>query len=264
MKIALAADLHFGSVPLGLEENLREALLLQNPDVVVIAGDLTLRARRVEFEQAATWLRSLGERALVIPGNHDLSYWNLVRRFAFPFRRYRTAAATATLMPVIEVRDGIVLGFNTAVSWQPHLRWQEGVARRRDIEAAKHELLSRPPGFFRAVAAHHPFLKIVDNRRVRPVRRAQIALTAFAEARVDLIMSGHIHRSFAIETEVSGRQILAVGAPTALSTRMRGEPNGFWVIDASECTIDCTLWLRTGAHFRPEIKKAFKRFDPQE
>ena len=49
MKIALAADLHFGSVPEGLADELRTLIDDQKPDVVVIAGDLTLRARRREF-----------------------------------------------------------------------------------------------------------------------------------------------------------------------------------------------------------------------
>ena len=67
MKIALAADLHFGSVPEGLASKLRETIEAQNPDVAVIAGDLTLRARRREFEQAKAWLAQLSMPVLVLP-----------------------------------------------------------------------------------------------------------------------------------------------------------------------------------------------------
>ncbi|MBI4725513.1 MAG: metallophosphoesterase, partial [Rhodomicrobium sp.] len=140
MKIALAADLHFASVPEGLSMELREAIERREPDVIVIAGDLTLRARRAEFEQASAWLGSLSPKPLVIPGNHDLPYWNLIRRFTDPFRQYRQAAGSDTLMPVIEHSTGVVLGFNTTGSWQPHLRWQEGVARLNDIQAARDAL----------------------------------------------------------------------------------------------------------------------------
>ncbi len=259
MRIALAADLHFGSVPEGLADELREELERQNPEIIVIAGDLTLRAKRKEFEEAAVWLRSLAPRPLVIPGNHDLSFWNIIRRFAYPFHRYRTAAGMSTLMPVIERRGGMVLGFNTTGSWQPHLRWQEGVARRSDIEAAKDAFSSVPADRFKAVAAHHPFLKVSEVPRARPVRRARLALRAFAEARVDLIMSGHTHQSFAIETAIEGWPIVAVGAPTALSTRMRGEPNGFWIIDAHPLKITCSLWLRNGAKFALDAQKIFRR-----
>ena len=119
-------------------------------------------------------------------------------------------------MPVVECPDGIVLGFNTTRSWQPHLRWQEGTARLRDIEAARAALSSAPVDRFKAVAAHHPLMKVPGFPRAEPVRRAKLALSAFAECGVDLIMSGHIHQSYAIETEFEGQPVLAVGAPTAL------------------------------------------------
>ena len=190
MKIALAADLHFGSVPEGLAGELRTVIDAQAPDVVVIAGDLTLRARHREFEQAKAWLSSFEAPTLVLPGNHDLPYFNLVQRFHNPFHRYSRAAGGAELMPVIECPDGIVLGFNTTRPWQPHFRWQEGTARLRDIETAKVALSSAPAGRFKAVAAHHPLMKVPDFPRAEPVRRAKLALSAFAECGVDLIMSG--------------------------------------------------------------------------
>lgn len=259
MKIALASDLHFGSVPEGLPIELRDLIESQSPDVIVIAGDLTLRARRTEFEQAKNWLLSLTTPTLVVPGNHDLPYWNLFQRFANPFHRYRQAASAASLMPVIECKDGVVVGFNTTGSWQPHLRWQEGVARLRDIEAARRLLSDFSADRFKAIAAHHPLMRVPHVPRAEPVRRAKRALHAFSIAGVRLIMSGHTHQSFAVETEVDGRTILAVGAPTALSRRLRGEPNGFWIITAEDMIV-CTLWLRTGAVFEPVSDKVFKRF----
>ncbi len=259
MKIALAADLHFGSTPHGLAEALRDAMGRQTPDVIVIAGDLTLRAREREFKEAQAWLSSLPAPALVLPGNHDLPYFNLIQRFRNPFHRYRRAANGADLMPVFDNPNGVVLGFNTTRSWQPHLRWQEGAARLRDIEAAKAALCSSPADRFKAVAAHHPLARVPGFPRAEPVRRAEPALKAFAECGVDLIMSGHIHQSYAIETEVQGRGMLMVGAPTALSSRMRGEANGFWVIHAGADAVECCLWLRKDMRFQPSSRKVFPR-----
>jgi 3',5'-cyclic AMP phosphodiesterase CpdA len=259
MKIVLAADLHFGSVPEGLADNLRGAIENCSPDVIVIAGDLTLRARDAEFAQARSWLRTLATPALVLPGNHDLPYWNLFQRFANPFHRYKRGSGAVSLMPVFEQPNGIVLGFNTTGSWQPHLRWQEGVARSRDIDAAKMALCSVPNDRFKAVAAHHPLLKVAEVPRAEPARRGGRALRAFASCGADMIMSGHTHRSFAIEAEIEGHPMVAIGAPTALSTRMRGESNGFWFIEAQTRAIVCTLWLRAENSFRPGIEKVFKR-----
>jgi 3',5'-cyclic AMP phosphodiesterase CpdA len=257
MKILLAADLHFGSVPEGLAQDLAEAIEQEAPDVTVIAGDLTLAARHAEFERAGRWLRSLPPPVLVIPGNHDMPYWNLIKRFAYPFHRYKAAAGAETLMPVVRQGGGVVLGFNTTVSWQPHLRWQEGVARLRDILAAKDFLSSVPASDFKAVAAHHPFLKLPEMPRARPVRRASLAIRAFAESGVDLIMSGHTHLSFAVQREFEGQKIVAVGAPTALSTRMRGEANGFWIVEAEGGEIRCSLRLRRERRFEEATRKVF-------
>jgi 3',5'-cyclic AMP phosphodiesterase CpdA len=239
MKILLAADLHFGSVPEGLAQDLAEAIEQEAPDVTVIAGDLTLAARHAEFERAGRWLRSLPPPVLVIPGNHDMPYWNLIKRFAYPFHRYKAAAGAETLMPVVRQGGGVVLGFNTTVSWQPHLRWQEGVARLRDILAAKDFLSSVPASDFKAVAAHHPFLKLPEMPRARPVRRASLAIRAFAER------------------EFEGQKIVAVGAPTALSTRMRGEANGFWIVEAEGGEIRCSLRLRRERRFEEAARKVF-------
>ncbi len=176
MKLALAADLHFGSVPDGLATGFDEAIEREAPDLVVIAGDLTLRARHSEFEDAKQWLASLTRPALVLPGNHDLHYWNLVQRFANPLGRYRQALNDETSMPTAEAAGGFVLGFNTTRSWQPHIRWQEGVARQRDVMAAQNILKAAPNARFKAVAAHHPFIRIPDRPRTRPVLGASQAL----------------------------------------------------------------------------------------
>jgi 3',5'-cyclic AMP phosphodiesterase CpdA len=260
MKLALIADLHFGSVPRGLAEQLRDTLEQAAPELIVIAGDFTLRARRSEFAEAKNWLNSLTIPALILPGNHDLPYWNLLQRFADPYHRFHQAGGADTLMPTAELPDAYVLGFNTTASWQPHLRWQEGVARERDMHAAEAALSALGGSRFKAVAAHHPFIKVPGMPRARPVRNARRALQAFAASGVELLMSGHTHQSFAIQTEIEGRKLLSVGAPTALSRRMRGEANGFWVIETEKGgPIVCTLFLRNGSEFAAVSKKEFHR-----
>jgi 3',5'-cyclic AMP phosphodiesterase CpdA len=258
-RLVLCADLHFGSVPEGLADTLRATIEGLNPGLVIVAGDLTLAARTREFEEAKAWLAAITPPTLVLPGNHDLPYWNILQRFADPFHRFRQATSAETLMPAAVIDGAFVLGFNTTGSWQPHLRWQEGVARRRDIAAAKLALDEAPSSAFKAVAGHHPFIAVSSNERARPVRRAHLALEVFSAGGVELLMSGHTHLSFAIEAETACGPVIAVGAPTALSSRMRGEQNGFWLIEVGS-TIECELWLRgEGDIFRPQSRHRFQR-----
>jgi 3',5'-cyclic AMP phosphodiesterase CpdA len=260
MKFALIADLHFGSIPDGLADALAEELLGHAPDLIVVAGDLTLRARAHEFAAARAWLWKLTPPVLVLPGNHDLPYFNLYQRFSNPFGRFEQAME-GLMMPVFRHEGGLVLGFNTTRSWQPHLRWQEGVARRRDIEAACRALAAAPAGAFKVIAAHHPFLKGAGSPRARPVLRAVEGLDAFVQGGAAMILSGHTHQSFAVETEHAGRPLIAVGAPTALSSRTRGEANGYWLITVGRDRVIASLFLRSGTHFRQAAERTFPRLD---
>ncbi|HET7159031.1 MAG TPA: metallophosphoesterase, partial [Burkholderiales bacterium] len=57
--IAHLSDLHFGRVDHALLAPLREAVTRLHPDVVVISGDLTQRAKPHEFREARDYLDTL-------------------------------------------------------------------------------------------------------------------------------------------------------------------------------------------------------------
>ncbi|HEY0413229.1 MAG TPA: metallophosphoesterase, partial [Allosphingosinicella sp.] len=114
-RIAHLSDIHFGAhdpkVVAGAEAWLRD----QRPDLVIVSGDLTQRARIGQFRQARAWLerlRAAGHRLLVIPGNHDVPLYDVARRFAAPLRRYKHYIAH-DLCPWFEDEHVAVLGINT-------------------------------------------------------------------------------------------------------------------------------------------------------
>ena len=234
-RLALLADLHFGSVPVGLTETLKTALTTVAPDVIVVAGDLTMRSRRREFTDAQTWLKTLTAPLMLLPGNHDLPFWNIFERFSSPFARYAKATA-APLMPVFEDDCCFILGLNTTASWQPHLQWQEGTARRADVLAAEKLMAAIPAEKVRVVATHHPLFTVEGLPRARPARRFANAIDMLTRQNVEMLMHGHLHQQYAMPMRHGSKEFLAIGAPTAFSSRVRGEPNGFWVIDI---TTDC-------------------------
>jgi 3',5'-cyclic AMP phosphodiesterase CpdA len=257
---AVVADLHFGTVPEGLAAALLDDLAGVAPDLVVIAGDLTIRARHREFVAAHEWMEALGRPLLLLPGNHDLPYFNLLERFTNPYRRY-FSLANGALDPVHDDGRHIIAGLNTTRSWQPHWRWPEGVARRCDVEAVAARLNAARGGAFRAVFTHHPLIALPEvSRRIKPVLGGKSAVEALAASGAELLLSGHVHRSFVHEFG-AGRRILAVGAPTALSNRLRGEGNGYWVIRVAGSAL--ALELRRSEpgdrRFGPGFVKRFDR-----
>jgi 3',5'-cyclic AMP phosphodiesterase CpdA len=259
-RLALLADLHFGSVPEGLEDLLLDDLLAASPDAVLIAGDLTLAATRAEFAAARAWLDRLPLTRLIVPGNHDIQKFNPVRRFLFPFHRFHRTVPDKEQQP-LDFPDCHVVGLNTVASWQPHLRWQEGRVRRRDVIRFAREIEATPPGKFRIVVAHHPFAKVPEMARARPVRRAASMLDAFHLARVDLVLSGHTHQSFVLPIRDPANNLIAIGAPTALSNRRRGEENGYWLIEVGDDQISLIRRLRDGGRFIPGETQIYRTAD---
>lgn len=257
-RLAIISDLHFGTVPDGLAALLLEDLHAQSPDGVIVAGDLTQRARAREYEQAAAYLKELPGKVMVIPGNHDIPAWGLFERFLFPFRRY----AARFGKPVLQYMDFdrcAVVGLNTAKPAQPHLKWQEGTVRRFQAFQAVQHLETLPEETCRIVVSHHPLVKVPNMPRAVPARRAKKTVQNLADAGVDLLVSGHTHLPFVLTLQAplqaDGKPIIAVGAPSALSNRLRGEPNGYWLVDACPGSIETELrTYRDGAYSKTRLR----------
>ena len=85
------SDVHFGKRH---RPNVATAFLemarTMAPDVIVLAGDFTQRAKVREYEQARTFLRQLQDVPVVVtPGNHDIPLYRVLERIFAPFRNYR-------------------------------------------------------------------------------------------------------------------------------------------------------------------------------
>src|SRR3546814_8888680 len=91
-RIAHLSDVHFGAHDPRIVAATEAWLQRHRPDLVVISGDFTQRARPEQFRQAAAWLnrlRAAGMKLLVVPGNHDVPLYDLARRFGASLRRYK-------------------------------------------------------------------------------------------------------------------------------------------------------------------------------
>lgn len=223
------SDLHFGRVDPLLLDPLRELVQRLAPDVVVVSGDLTQRAKSEQFEAARAWLDTLPGPQIIVPGNHDISLHNVFRRFLQPLERYRRYI-TDDLDPVYKDEEIAVLGVNTARS----LTFKDGRVNEEQVAKIRAELQGLPADVTRIVVTHHPFDLPENVDESQLVDRAPMAMRAFAECGVDLLLSGHLHTSHAGSTaaryRISEYAALVVQAGTATSTRGRGEVNSFNVI----------------------------------
>jgi 3',5'-cyclic AMP phosphodiesterase CpdA len=223
--IAHLSDLHFGAEDPAVVAALAADIALNPPDLVAVSGDLTQGARHREFEAAARFLRALPAPVLAVPGNHDLSPYDLVERFADPWARWRRHVSAET-EPTWRNGHVAVVGLNTARRGGLYLNWARGRVSRTRLARAEGRLAEVPEGLFRIVVAHHPFVPPALAPLARVVGNASLALEAFARLRVGLVLTGHLHLPD-IRPATTGGGTLLVQAATATSHRLRGTPNAY-------------------------------------
>ena len=244
------SDLHFGRVDPVLLEPLRKLVHSIAPDVVVVSGDLTQRAKSEQFEEAKAWLDTLPGPQIIVPGNHDISLYNVFRRFLQPLTRYKRYI-TDDLDPIFVDDEIAVLGVNTARS----LTFKDGRVNKEQVESISEQLAGLPAAVTRIIVTHHPFdlPKTYDDDDL--VDRAPMAMKAFADCGVDLLLAGHLHTSHAGSTseryQLSEYAALVVQAGTATSTRGRGEVNSFNVVrvERDRIEVDRYGWDDIGKQF---------------
>jgi predicted phosphodiesterase len=200
---------------------LRDALA---PQVVVLSGDITQRATRVQFAAARAFVDRLAvpsmRTVLAIPGNHDIPLFQLGARCFSPYGRYKEAFGD-DLEPVFESADWLVVTVNTT-RWYRH---EDGVVSPAQVErvaaAAGGRLALAAARGGDAPAGDGHAQEDMSNR----LHGRERAVARWSEAGVDLILGGHIHLPYvrSLHDAFSGckRTAFAVQAGTAVSSRAR-------------------------------------------
>lgn len=252
--IAHLSDLHFGAEDPSLTEPLAEDIAAALPTVVAVSGDVTQRAKPIEFAAAKMWLEGLPGAKVIVPGNHDVPLWDVLRRAVRPLERYRRLLDAET-DPVWEDDRLLVIGVNTARS----LTISRGRISDEQVASIRARLGADQPRRTRVLVAHHPFIPA----RHGLVGRGRGAIDAFASAGLDLVLAGHHHTVFAGslgDWHVGlASSVLVSHASTALSHRRRGEANGWTRIAVTRETIAFDVREWNGTRFHSASHAKFRR-----
>ena len=260
--IAQISDLHFGRTDPAIVEGLLADLAGLDLRFIIVSGDLTQAARVSEFEEAHAFLARLPVPYLVIPGNHDVPPVNIVERFAAPFRRYRRWIAQ-DICPTYRDGDVAICGINTARRFRWKLNWALGSISGKQITMVEQFFSGMADDVFKILVTHHPFLPPPDTPAEDLAAHAREAIPVFERCGVDLIVSGHLHRAYT--GEVGGqsravhRSILVAQASTATSTRVRGEPNPFNIIQYEGKRVGLGARVWKDGQFQPQPVAWFEK-----
>jgi 3',5'-cyclic AMP phosphodiesterase CpdA len=229
-RIVHISDLHFAAAdseqPMALAQSIADA----KPDVIVQTGDLTRRGRRREYRAAAAFLASLPGPKLIVPGNHDVPVPGLMDRMFRPFARF--AEHFPDQPALFETSDAVLITLNTTVgmrlsAWD----WSLGDAHADRVGPVAALLKGQRKGRVAIVACHHPLLPHVLDVRRSATRRGPQAFAELAEAGMQVLLHGHLHRASCVCLDLNGVEVCEVCANTALSDRERGGAAGFNILD---------------------------------
>lgn len=230
--IAHISDLHFGALDAEVAEALVPYLRGIDPDLLIVSGDLTQRARAEQFDEAIGYIERLrGEKTklLIVPGNHDVPLYAVWERFIRPLGRYARRVRAATEY----VDEGLrVLGVSTPRAfvevWDGF--WKDGRVSAGQL-APLRGWGESAPGELRVLVTHHPFCPAPGTRRGGVILHGRRAGRLIAQAGVDVLLAGHLHAGYHQQLtfnapDGSERRVLSVQAGTATSSRRRHGPDG--------------------------------------
>ncbi len=258
--LAHISDLHFGTAMPAVVNGLLDAISELRPDLVVVSGDLTQRARTYQFEQAKDFLDRIQAPRLVVPGNHDVPLFNVWDRFVNPTVKYRRFI-TPDLAPTFQDEEMLVLGINTARS----LTTKNGRVSHSQMQLIRERFCAVPPNTWKILVTHHPFMAPPGNGGDYAVGRAEETFMRIEGCLPDLALAGHFHMSYVASTHsvytASRGSALVVQAGTAVSTRTRLEQNAFNVIvlDDGIVTVEARIW--DGSRFRENRPEKYGRVE---
>lgn len=227
------SDTHFGTEVLPVVNALKQTIQTLAPDIIILSGDITQRARTSQFSAAADFMASLPAKAkLVIPGNHDIPLFNVFKRLVTPYGNYKKAFGAREHMWY--GGDVGVVCYDATSPFRHtrgHLTQQ---ATLRHIDAIRKHL---NPGAILIACAHQPLVTAWPQDAHETLIDRDETASLWSENHIDLALSGHVHVPLLTTTEKAfpdlPRHFILAGAGTAVSHRIRpGAPNSFNVITA--------------------------------
>jgi len=247
--LAHLSDLHFGRTDAAVVDALVADLRHHAPDLVIISGDLTQRARAHQFAEARAFLDRLPAPALVVPGNHDLApLYQPFSRLVRPRSGFQRALPGHDPWPVWSDGNVVAIGLDST----RHLRWISGKLRSSHLAHVDATVAAAPPDALKVVFLHHPPATALSGHPYE----------SLAERGIDVVLTGHVHTAHVEVIEGEGpSSCILVQASTACSTRLRGDANGYGLIRIAPPGVEVSVRGWDGSQFHPRHHMRFeKRF----
>lgn len=238
MRIIHISDLHFGMHNPAIIEPFFADLALLKPEIIIVSGDLTQRARTEQFQELSAFLQRLTVPLLVVPGNHDIPFDNPFTRFVCPFQRFNKYVS-----PELEAsyndKEVNILGVNSATPY----KIKDGTL--------SHKTLKRISDHFSAASKQLNILFFHHNLKYfsgmhHPLNNAEEFLDYLKESPIHIVCTGHLHYSnLKLISKNQDGQCALLHAGSLFCPRTRDGKNSFYFITTEQlrCSIDRRVFV---------------------
>lgn len=216
------SDIHFGPHHLpDVADGVVALAERRRPDLVVISGDLTHRAKPQQFQDARRYIDRFTVPTLAVPGNHDVPMYRVWERVLAPYGAYRKHF-DGDMEPEWEDDTLAVIGVNTAFNWTV----KDGRITRQRLRQLDERLAQVPESKSILIVAHHQLVPPPRFDAQRVITNAFEAADVFTRHGVDMVLSGHLHQCWIGSTEAyyptARDPVLLVHSGTTTTIRGRG------------------------------------------
>jgi len=194
------------------------------PDVIVVSGDLTQRAKEREFVTASSVLGRMPRVPRVVtPGNHDVPLFRVWERTFAPYRNWRRHISSE-LNSVTRCQGATFVALNSSA---PRRAIVNGRIDDFQVDFARRAMDAVPSDHVRALVIHHHFVPVPDGRGGHPMPRAAHLVSEFESMGVDFVLGGHVHQTHVTTSrdllgDGSRREVPLIACGTTTSRRGRG------------------------------------------
>ena len=227
------SDLHFGTERPECIRAIQKFCIELQPEVVVVSGDLTQRAKFREFLACKQFLESLKIPYFVVPGNHDIPLYHLWNRAFRPFGLYQLFFGS--LENTLVTQHFYLIGMNS-IRRRYHTR---GSISLEQIQKVDQQLMQAPANKLKIIVSHQPFYTAKENHHLKDCPAlGQFAIQEWGKHQLYALLHGHLHLVAVYdlnqEFELNLSQaVYEVHAGTAISSRLhKNIPNSFNVISS--------------------------------
>jgi 3',5'-cyclic AMP phosphodiesterase CpdA len=225
-RIIHISDLHFGTENVAIVKALLKDINTIKPDLIVVSGDLTQRARTHQFKLAGDFIAQINFPKIIVPGNHDISLYNIIRRFFKPLNRFKKYIIDNPY-PDYEDDSILAVGLNSSRS----LTFQSGRVSANQIEYLQERFSRIDSDKLKILIVHHNVFPLHGEKMSAAIGRSKLLKNMIQSCGIDLILSGHLHKGYSFEFQFNQKhKTVFVQAGTATSSRLRDEKNNYNLI----------------------------------